>query len=127
MSILNLSKKLLECNEYIAQLEEKNRLLNENINLTAQKPDCDARAKYEQRKMAYLLPIREMSAYISSTYEFRHNVVRNSYDYRLRLTDDDRTTAGTQQWQPIDERQLNTILSSVQDDGNVFCLKSLVV
>ena len=127
MSILNLSKKLLECNEYIAQLEEKNRLLNENINLTAQKPDCDARAKYEQRKMAYLLPIREMSAYISSTYEFRHNVVRNSYDYRLRLTDDDRMTAGTQQWQPIDERQLNTILSSVQDDGNVFCLKSLVV
>ena len=120
MSIFQLSKKLLECNDYIRQLETKNQLLEKHISLSSKHQDIDAKAKYEQRKLAYLLPIREMAQYVADTYEFRHNVVRGTYEYRPRQTPQGH-------WEPVDERQMNTIMNSVQDDGNVFCLKSLVV
>jgi len=121
MNLFNLTKKLNECNDYIGQLEAQNKLLRENLTLAANQHDATTESRYEQRREAYLRPIREMAAYVGQRYEFRHNVVRDSYDYRQRSTD------GSGEWTAVDERQLNSILSSVQDDGRVYCLKSLVV
>ena len=142
IKILNLSKKLVECNTYIRQLETKNELLQEQMTLTeqqhkkaAKQQETSAASRYEQRQEAFLRPVREMAAFIDYEFEFRHNVVRDSYEYRRRPTvsgetqpEDDtgrhETNAGD--WLPVDERQMNTIMNRVQDDGNVFCLKSLV-
>ena len=115
MKILRIAKKLHECNEYITRLEAQNKLLHENMRLSAQ----DEQAKYEKRKANYLRPIHEMADFVAGEYEFRHNVVRDTYEYRRR--------EGTTGWLPVDERQMNTIMNGVQDRGRVLCLKSLVV
>lgn len=159
--IFNLTKKLAECNTYIQQLEAKNGLLEQHIELAEQQhkaeeaqrekalsqKEASAANRYEQRKEAYLRPVREMAGFISREYEFRHNVVLDSYEYRRRqppVAND--TTDGTVAenvaddsadgivaenvadggWLPVDERQMNTIMNHVQDDGRVLCLKSLV-
>ncbi len=115
-----IKKKLAECNVYIGQLEEQNRLLSRNLTLATSQREATAEEKFEQRREAYLRPVREMAAYVTGSYEFRHNVVSDSYEYRRK---DDPDAA----WLPVDERQLNTIMNHVQDDGRVYCLKSLVV
>ena len=120
MNILNLTKKLNDCNNYIGQLEAQNKLLHENLKLATSQQDVTTRSRYEQRREAYLRPIREMAAYVNQQFEFRHNVVRDSYEYRRR-------GGGDGEWMPVDERQTNTIMNMVQDDGCVYCLKSLVV
>ena len=119
MNILNISRKLAECNAYIGQLETQNQLLRQHEELAKKSVKASQQASYEQRKEAYLLPIREMTAFLASHYEFRHNVVRDSYELRRRDSDEP--------WLPLDERQMNSVMNSVQDEGRVYCLKSLVV
>lgn len=162
IEIFNLTKKLAECNTYIQQLESKNELLEQHIELAEQQHEAEeaqrqkaarqqeasAAGRYEQRKEACLRPIQEMAEFIGREYEFRHNVVLDSYEYRRRqqpvdgdgassaLTDGTATAnaadgTGTEnmadgEWLPVDERQMNTIMNRVQDDGRVLCLKSLV-
>lgn len=162
IEIFNLTKKLAECNTYIQQLETKNELLEQHIELAEQQQEAEeaqrqkaarqqeasAAGRYEQRKEACLRPIQEMAEFIGREYEFRHNVVLDSYEYRRRqqpvdgdgassaLTDGTATAnaadgTGTEnmadgEWLPVDERQMNTIMNRVQDDGRVLCLKSLV-
>ena len=125
-NIFSFTKKLAECSTYIRQLETKNRLLEENIRLTEQEGKASAKKtqvselqKYEQRKENMLRPIDEMADYVNREFEFRHNVVRDSYEYRRR--------GDGGGWLPVDERQTNTIMNHVQDDGRVLCLKSSVV
>ena len=119
MSLLNISKKLVECNTLIQQLEAQNQLLHQNLDLATTTKDAGEQSRYEQRKMGFLRPIREMADFVSREFEFRHNVIRDSYEYRRRGD-------GTGEWLPVDERQMNTIMNRVQDDGRVYCLKSLV-
>ena len=138
IKIWNLTKKLAECNTYIQQLETKNELLEQHIELAEQQHEAEearrekavrqqeasAASRYEQRKEACLRPIQEMAEFINREYEFRHNVVLDSYEYRRRKQPvDDGVDGG---WLPVDERQMNTIMNHVQDDGRVLCLKSLV-
>lgn len=156
IEFFNLTKKLAECNTYIQQLETKNELLEQHIELAEQQHEAEearrekavrqqeasAASRYEQRKEACLRPIQEMAEFINREYEFRHNVVLDSYEYRRRkqpvddgadgaAAEDAADGAGTANaadggWLPVDERQMNTIMNHVQDDGRVLCLKSLV-
>lgn len=167
IKIWNLTKKLAECNTYIQQLENKNELLEQHIELAEQQHEAEeaqrqkaakqqeasAASRYEQRKETYLRPVREMAEFIGREYEFRHNVVLDSYEYRRRCkqpgggdaangtaaesTADSATAESVADgataesvadggWLPVDERQMNTIMNHVQDDGRVLCLKSLV-
>ena len=128
IKILNLTKKLAECNSYIQELETKNVLLEQHIELV----------KQQKRKETGLLPVLEMAEFIGREFEFRHNVVLDSYEYRRRHPVADGTTtegsadgtaaenAADNGWMPVDERQMNTIMNRVQDEGRVLCLKSLV-
>ena len=77
-----------------------------------------SQARYDERQQALLRPVHDMAAFVKSNYEFRHNVVRDTYEYRLKTEGND--------WQMVDKRQLNTINCSVQDDGEIFCLSSYV-
>jgi predicted P-loop ATPase len=118
LNIFNLTEKLQQCNTYIARLEAQNDALRQQAELAQKAHTADSASRYEQRKEAFLRPIREMTAYVDQTYEFRHNVVRDSYEMRRR--------ADGGPWFPVDDRQLNTIMNQVQDEGHVYCLKSLV-
>lgn len=62
----------------------QNQLLRQREELAKKSVKASQQASYEQRKEAYLLPIREMTAFLASHYEFRHNVVRDSYELRRR-------------------------------------------
>lgn len=115
MKIIGISKKLYECDQYIQQLETKNKLLHENLQLSKQ----DKQKKYETRMAYSLRPIREMAEFIKNEYLFRHNVIRDLYEFMPRK--------GGKRWRHVDDRQLNTIMNRVQDDGKVLCLKSLVM
>lgn len=115
MNLLRITKKLQECDQYIQRLEAENKLLHENISLAGK----DKQRKYEIRMKNCLRPIREMADFIKSKYAFRHNVVRDIYEFR--------PLTGKSRWRPIDERQINTIMNQVQDDGGVLCLKSAVI
>jgi len=130
-NLFYMTKKLQQCNEYINQLEKQNQLLHDNMEAAAAQKEGDELSRYRQRKRALLRPIKEMADFVGREFEFRHNVVRDSYEYRRRKADGetaDTTTAtqGSDEWLPVDERQMNTIMNHVQDDGEVFCLKSLV-
>ena len=115
MNIISISKKLHECDQYIQQLETKNKLLHENLQLSKQ----DKQKKYKTRMADSLRPIHEMADFIKNEYLFRHNVIRDQYEFMPRK--------GGEQWRHVDDRQMNTILNRVQDDGKVLCLKSLVM
>jgi hypothetical protein len=73
---------------------------------------------FEERKLQMLRPIREMAAFVSANFEFRHNIVRDVYEYREK--------DGDGQWKLVDQRQLNTINCRIQDQGEIFCLASYV-
>ena len=73
---------------------------------------------YEKRQQSMLKPIHDMADFVASNYDFRHNVVRDVYEYRRKGEEG--------AWKMVDNRQLNTINCSVQDDGEIFCLSSYV-
>ena len=159
MFLFNISKKLVECNTLIQQLEAQNLLLHKNLDLATNSKEAGDKSKYEQRKMGFLMPIREMAAFMNREFEFRHNVIRDSYEYRHKGVNAGGTVGGTDhngesaitaggtdhngesaitagciatnsegvgEWLPVDERQMNTIMNRIQDDGRVYCMKSLV-
>lgn len=77
-----------------------------------------ARDSYEERKQAMLRPVHDMAAFVMENFEFRHNVVRDLYEYRRRGSDGE--------WTLVDKRQMNSINCRIQDDGGIFCLSSYV-
>lgn len=72
---------------------------------------------YEQRKQLLLMPVREMKQYVTNTFEVRHNVVTDVYEFRRK--------EGGEVWRALDERGFNTIACGVED-ANIFCLDSRI-
>ena len=72
---------------------------------------------YEQRKQLLLMPVREMKQYVTNTFEVRHNVVTDVYEFRRK--------EGDEVWRALDERGFNTIACGVED-ANIFCLDSRI-
>lgn len=91
----------------------------------ARAPKSAAQQRYAERQQSMLRPIHDMAAFVRANYEFRHNVVRDIYEYR-RKVDEGASGGEAPAWQMVDKRQLNTINCSVQDDGEIFCLSSFV-
>ena len=73
---------------------------------------------YEERQQAMLRPIHDMADFVATQYDFRHNVVRDVYEYRRKGDEG--------AWRMVDSRQLNSINCDVQDGGEIFCLSSYV-
>jgi predicted P-loop ATPase len=74
--------------------------------------------RFEERKQAMLRPIHDMAQFVMENFEFRHNIVRDLYEYRRKGSDDE--------WKLVDNRQMNSINCRIQDDGEIFCLSSYV-
>ena len=71
---------------------------------------------YEQRKQYFLMPVREMKQFVANTFEVRHNVITDVYEFRRK---DDNV------WRPLDERGFNTIACGIEE-ANIFCLDSRI-
>ena len=84
---------------------------------------------YEQRKQFMLMPVREMKQFVADTFEVRHNVITDVYEFRRRPSVDSLGAGDKVQgavdnaWRPLDERGFNTIACSIED-ANIFCLDS---
>ena len=69
---------------------------------------------YEQRKQYFLMPVREMKEFVANTFEVRHNVITDVYEFRRRPSDSSLGTVTKAQeadgdtWRPLDERGFNT-------------------
>ena len=87
-----------------------------------QKPSAvsrdSARDRYEERQQQMLRPIHDMAAFVMENFEFRHNIVRDLYEYRRK--------GSNGAWKLIDKRQLNSINCRIQDEGEIFVLSSYV-
>lgn len=79
---------------------------------------------YEQRKLYFLMPVREMKEFVASTFEVRHNVITDVYEFR-RKTEDKVQEAVDNAWRPLDERGFNTIACGIEE-ANIFCLDSRI-
>lgn len=79
---------------------------------------------YEQRKQYFLMPVREMKQFVASTFEVRHNVITDVYEFR-RKTEDKVQEAVDNAWRPLDERGFNTIACGIEE-ANIFCLDSRI-
>lgn len=77
-----------------------------------------AKDRYEVRQQQMLRPIHDMAAFVIENFEFRHNIVRDLYEYRRKGSDNP--------WKLIDKRQLNSINCRIQDEGEIFVLSSYV-
>ena len=77
-----------------------------------------AKDRYEERQQQMLRPIHDMAAFVIENFEFRHNIVRDLYEYRRKGSDN--------VWKLIDKRQLNSINCRIQDEGEIFVLSSYV-
>ena len=71
---------------------------------------------YEQRKQYFLMPVREMKQFVANTFEVRHNVITDVYEFRRK---------GDNVWRPLDERGFNTIACGIEE-ANIFCLDSRI-
>jgi predicted P-loop ATPase len=72
---------------------------------------------YEQRKQYFLMPVREMKKFVADTFEVRHNVITDVYEFRRKKDDE--------LWRPLDERGFNTIACGIEE-ANIFCLDSRI-
>jgi predicted P-loop ATPase len=72
---------------------------------------------YEQRKQYLLMPVREMKKFVADTFEVRHNVITDVYEFRRKKDDE--------LWRPLDERGFNTIACDIEE-ANIFCLDSRI-
>ena len=79
---------------------------------------------YEQRKQYFLMPVREMKQFVANTFEVRHNVITDVYEFR-RKTEDKVQEAVDNAWRPLDERGFNTIACGIEE-ANIFCLDSRI-
>lgn len=77
-----------------------------------------AKDRYEERQQQMLRPIHDMAGFVMENFEFRHNIVRDLYEYRRKGTEG--------RWKLIDKRQLNSINCRIQDEGEIFVLSSYV-
>ncbi len=77
-----------------------------------------AKDRYEERQQQMLRPIHDMATFVIENFEFRHNIVRDLYEYRRKGSDN--------AWKLIDKRQLNSINCRIQDEGEIFVLSSYV-
>ena len=74
--------------------------------------------RYAERQLSLLRPVHDMAQFVTENFDFRHNVVRDLYEYRRKGCDDG--------WKLVDNRQMNSINCRIQDDGEIFCLSSYV-
>ena len=81
-------------------------------------PSGSAKDRYEERQQQMLRPIHDMAGFVMENFEFRHNIVRDLYEYRRKGADG--------KWKLIDKRQLNSINCQIQDEGEIFVLSSYV-
>lgn len=134
IKVLKGFREVLNNSTYLAELKEQNGLLRQEITemeklraadrekmkaeaeTEKQKQKADKEAKYRERQMAFLRPQYEMKDYVRATWEMRHNVVTDVYEFR-RNTEEP--------WKTIDKRELNSIANEVADAG-IFCLDSQV-
>lgn len=138
---IKLVGEMLKNSKLLAEMKEQNDLLSmkvenmenalkaENME-SAQKPQtangswrsdsekhkAEREERYQERQQSMLRPQQEMRAFVAQTYDMRHNVVTDVYEYRRK---------GDAEWTIIDKRQLNTIANEVADAG-IFCLDSQV-
>jgi len=77
-----------------------------------------AKDRYEERQQQMLRPIHDMAGFVMENFEFRHNIVRDLYEYRRKGTEG--------RWKLVDKRQLNSINCRIQDEGEIFILSSYV-
>ena len=107
-------------------LERLEKVESELVGLRAdsdsRKTECkqrdSAKGRYEERQQQMLRPIHDMAAFVIENFEFRHNIVRDLYEYRRKGSDNP--------WKLIDKRQLNSINCRIQDEGEIFVLSSYV-
>lgn len=147
MQVLKSFREVLNNSMYLAELKEQNGLLRQEITemeklreadyetmkaefeTEKQKQKTDKEAKYRERQMAYLRPQYEMKDYVRATWEMRHNVVTDVYEYRRRscAATDEKTGLSDyeESWKIIDKRELNSVANEVADAG-IFCLDSQV-
>lgn len=134
MKVLKGFREVLNNSMYLAELKEQNGLLRQEITemeklraadrekmkaeaeTEKQKQKADKEAKYRERQMVFLRPQYEMKDHVRATWEMRHNVVTDVYEFR-RNTEEP--------WKTIDKRELNSIANEVADAG-IFCLDSQV-
>ena len=136
-----LTKRKQKHLEGVDAVKEQNRLLLERLEkveseLSGMKAESDHQDRaasrhdavmdrYEERQQQMLRPIHDMSAFVMENFEFRHNIVRDLYEYRRK-----RGKSGVRPddvgWKLIDKRQLNSINCRIQDDGEIFVLSSYV-
>lgn len=84
-----------------------------------------AKDRYEERQQQMLRPIHDMAAFVIENFEFRHNIVRDLYEYRRKCAESE-IRPSDDGWKLIDKRQLNSINCRIQDDGEIFVLSSYV-
>ena len=77
-----------------------------------------AKDRYMERQQQMLRPIHDMAGFVMENFEFRHNIVRDLYEYRRKGTEG--------RWKLVDKRQLNSINCRIQDEGEIFVLSSYV-
>ena len=77
-----------------------------------------AKDRYGERQQQMLRPIHDMATFVIENFEFRHNIVRDLYEYRRKGSEN--------VWKLIDKRQLNSINCRIQDEGEIFVLSSYV-
>ena len=70
--------------------------------------------RYAERQKSMLRPVHDMAQFVTDNFDFRHNVVRDLYEYRRKGSDDG--------WKLVDNRQMNSINCRIQDDGEIFTL-----
>lgn len=142
MSIFDfLTRRKQKHLEGVDAVKEQNRLLLERLErveselsrLKAEihpqksedKAPDSAKDRYEERQQQMLRPIHDMASFVMDSFEFRHNIVRDLYEYRRK-----RSQSGVRPddggWKLIDKRQLNSINCRIQDDGEIFVLSSYV-
>lgn len=126
--IKNVIKKLLDDTQYITAIEKQNSLLQQkNVllqqNLEKVKADKveDEDAKYKKRNRNYLRPIDEMTSWLLSHYEFRYNVITDVFEYRKTAEEGDYDevyrTDEKGSFAVIDKYAINSIAIEVQEAG----------
>jgi predicted P-loop ATPase len=103
--------------DYFSKLVWKH-LEPEMEKLKVSRSNVKTRDRYEERQQAMLRPVHDMAEFVMDNFEFRHNVVRDLYEYRRKGRGDE--------WKLVDNRQMNSINCRIQDEGEIFCLSSYV-